>query len=56
MLHCPCIECVRSRQAADGIRKIKAELPKPEYDWDDLEQQSKRSRDDPEWYKKRAGR
>ena len=41
MTECKCKECESSRQHALEIKALKAELPKPEWDWEDLERQGR---------------
>lgn len=49
---CNCAECTKRRNDAERLKRIKAELPTPEFDWQDLEFQSDRARVSPDWYKK----
>lgn len=47
-----CAECTRRRDDAARLRAMKGEWPAPVYDWPALESADRRSREDPEWYKK----
>ena len=41
---CNCKECKNRRALAENIKQLKKELPKPEYDWEDLECQDRKRR------------
>lgn len=41
---CQCRDCRNARALARAVRAIKAELPTPEYDWEDLERQDREYR------------
>lgn len=43
-MSCNCDECRARRESAERIRQIKRELPKPEWDWDDLQRQDEERR------------
>lgn len=39
---CNCQKCENRRALAESIKQLKKELPKPEYDWEDLERQDRK--------------
>lgn len=50
---CQCRLCINDRLSVELTRKRKEEDPHvPEYDWEDLVMQGRRSREDPLWYKR----
>lgn len=58
---CPCFVCVDDRRRAELTRLIKAtkadlraKYGDPEFDWPALEEADRRSREDPEWYKRKG--
>ena len=58
MSECQCAapDCRRWREAVAFERARKAEQTAPEYDWEELEKQSTRARQDPDWYKRSSRR
>lgn len=50
---CKCRECKAYRDHLRGLAAFRATLSEPEYDDADLEAADRRSREDPEWYKRK---
>lgn len=54
---CMCVDCRQDREHDALVRALKVELRtqfgEPEYDWPALEAADRRSREDPEWYKRK---
>ena len=44
MDECNCRDCRNRKALTEAIKRIKRELPKPEYDWEDLERRDKERR------------
>lgn len=57
-LSCECFDCRQDRAGDAMVRAYRAEFRAqygdPEYDWPALEAADRRSREDPEWYKRKS--